>query len=86
MSASSNMSVHSQTNTMQSIGNQIGYKVRNFASHGQPTIEINLGETDGPRHTWTTSYSTMDTLAGTVDVTAPQDMRFEDVDIAFMGE
>ncbi|KAF2128157.1 arrestin [Dothidotthia symphoricarpi CBS 119687] len=69
---------------MQSVSNHIGCKVRHFGSHG-PNIEINLAETDGPRRTWTTSYSTMDTIAGTVDITSTQSIRFEDIDVAFIG-
>jgi hypothetical protein len=54
--------------------------------YGQPTIEINLNGTDGPRNTWVTSYSTMDTIEGNVTITALHDTRFEDIDIAFIGE
>jgi hypothetical protein len=53
--------------------------------YGQPTIDINLNGTDGPRNTWVTSYSTMDIIEGFVAITAAQDTRFEDIDIAFVG-
>lgn len=71
---------------MQSLRDQLGYKVRNFANYGQPNISIELKGTDGPRNSWVTSYSTMDAIEGSVLITAPHDMRFEDIDIAFVGE
>jgi hypothetical protein len=71
---------------MQSMRNQVGSKVRNITHYGQPTIEINVNGTDGPRNTWVTSYSTMDTLEGNVTITAQYDTRFEDIDIAFVGK
>ena len=75
----------SHTSTMQSIGNQIGYKVRNIAHYGQPNIEVNLNGSED-RHAFVTSYSTMDTIEGNVIITASHDTRFEDLDIAFIGE
>ncbi|KAH4208816.1 hypothetical protein HBH69_109550 [Parastagonospora nodorum] len=78
-------SEYSQATTMQSMRNQVGSKVRNMTHYGQPTIEINLKGTDGPRNTWVTSYSTMDTIEGNVTITALHDTRFENIDIAFIG-
>ncbi|KAF2868707.1 arrestin [Massariosphaeria phaeospora] len=75
----------SQSNTMQSIGNQIGYKVRNIAHHGQPVIEINLDDRHGTHGGYVTSYSTMDSIEGTVSITVAHDTKFEDIDIAFTG-
>lgn len=69
---------------MSSLGNQIGNKVRTLASIGQPNIEFVIDDSDGPRRT-IPSYSTMDTIAGHVAITAPSDTRFEDIDIAFIG-
>lgn len=69
---------------MHSIGNQIGYKVRNIAHFGQPTIDIILNEGAGPRRV-IPSYSTMDSIEGRVVITAAHDTRFEDIDIAFVG-
>ncbi|ORY16527.1 hypothetical protein BCR34DRAFT_597542 [Clohesyomyces aquaticus] len=83
MPASSSASIH--TSSMQSIGNQIGYKVRNIAHYGQPQIDIHLDGSHGPHGRYITSFSTMDTITGTVSVTAPHDMRFEDIEIAFTG-
>lgn len=71
---------------MQTLGNQIGYKVRNISHHGQPAIVIDLDESDGHGHKFITSYSSMDTIEGTVTITAPHDIRFEDIDIAFVGK
>lgn len=74
-----------QSHAMQSISNQIGYKVRNMAHYGQPTVEINLDNSHGTHGKWVTSYSTMDTIEGTVTITANHDTRFEDVDISLIG-
>jgi len=85
MSSSSNTSVFAPPDRMQALGNQIGYKVRNISHHGQPTIVIDLNDSNGHCHKFTTSYSSMDTIEGTVTITAPHDTRFEDIDIAFTG-
>jgi hypothetical protein len=71
---------------MQALGNQIGYKVRNISHHGQPTIVIDIDDSNSHGHRFVTSYSSMDTLEGTVTITAPHDTRFEDIDIAFTGK
>lgn len=71
---------------MRSMREQVGSKVRTIANYGQPTIEIDLKGAKGPRSTWVTSYSTMDNIEGTVSITAAHDTRFEDIDIAFVGE
>jgi hypothetical protein len=71
---------------MQSMRNSVGCKVRGITHYGQPNIEINLNDSNGPQNTWVTSYSTMDTLAGTITITAPHETRFEDIDIAFIGK
>lgn len=71
---------------MQSLSNHIGSKMRTFAHHGQPLIEIDLDSSHGTHGSWVTSYSTMDSIEGTVSITAPNDTRFEDVEIAFTGE
>jgi hypothetical protein len=78
--------VNSRTNTMQSMRNHVGDRVRNMTHHGQPNIEINLNGSDGPRNTWVTSYSTMDSIEGTVTITTTHDALFEDIDVAFIGE
>ena len=85
MPSSSGASAIVYPDRMQALGNQIGYKVRNISHHGQPTIEIDLnGENDRQRK-FVTSYSSMDTVEGTVKITAQHDTPFEDIDIAFIG-
>ncbi|KAF2277867.1 uncharacterized protein EI97DRAFT_374012 [Westerdykella ornata] len=69
----------------QTIGNQIETKMRTLASCGKPAIEIELGGSHGVHGKWVTSYSTMDTIKGTVSVVAPHDTPFEDIEIAFVG-
>jgi hypothetical protein len=86
MPPSSSVSAFAPSLAMQSIGNQIGYKVRNVSHHGQPTIEIDLNDSDGYRQRFVTSYSSMDSIEGTVTITASHDTRFEDIDIAFIGK
>jgi hypothetical protein len=77
-------SVHSmQNSTMQSFGN----KVRNMGHFGQPSIEIKLNNSSyGVHSSYVVSYSTMDTIEGTVSITVNHDTRFEDVEIAFTGK
>jgi hypothetical protein len=70
---------------MSSLGNQIGSKVRTLANMGQPNIEFIMDDSDGPRRI-IPSYSTMDTVSGHVAITSSVDTRFEDIDIAFIGE
>jgi hypothetical protein len=64
----------------------IGERVLNVAHYGQPAIEINLDKTRGTQGNYITSYSTMDTVEGTVSMTAQHDTPFEDVEIAFVGK
>ncbi|CAN9204419.1 unnamed protein product [Alternaria alternata] len=85
MPSSSSASSFAPPDRMQSLGSQIGYKVRNISHYGEPTIAIDLNETGGHSHKFITSYSSMDTIEGTVTITAPHDIRFEDIDIAFIG-
>lgn len=74
---------------MSSLGNQVAAgvagKVRVLANMGQPNIDFIMDDSDGP-HRSIPSYSTMDTVSGHVEITAPYDTRFEDIDIAFIGE
>ncbi|KNG51972.1 arrestin (or s-antigen) n-terminal domain protein [Stemphylium lycopersici] len=85
MPSSSGASVIVYPDRMQALGNQIGYKVRNISHHGQPTIEIELNEDNDRQRKFVTSYSSMDTVEGTVKITAQHDTPFEDIDIAFIG-
>jgi hypothetical protein len=70
---------------MNAISNQIGSKVRTVVHYGLPTIEFHIDDCDGPRRV-IPSYSTMDTIAGHVSITAAFDTRFDDLDIAFIGK
>jgi len=74
---------------MSSLGNQVAAgvagKVRVLANMGQPNIEFVMDDSDGPRRS-IPSYSTMDTVSGYVEITAPSDTRFENIDIAFIGQ
>ncbi|PVI06680.1 arrestin [Periconia macrospinosa] len=76
-----------QSNAMQSITNHVHYRVLQMANLGQPLIEINLDDTSPttPRSSYVISYATMDTIEGTVNITAQHDTRFEDIEIAFNG-
>ncbi|KAF2681140.1 hypothetical protein K458DRAFT_372635 [Lentithecium fluviatile CBS 122367] len=76
----------STTSNMQSLGYQMQHRMLQIAHYGQPTIEIALDESrHGTQGSYVTSYSTMDTIEGTVAITAPHDTRFEDIQIAFTG-
>jgi hypothetical protein len=70
---------------MNAISNQIGSKVRTVVHYGLPTIDFHIDDCDdGPRRV-IPSYSTMDTIAGHVTITAAFDTRFDDLDISFIG-
>jgi hypothetical protein len=72
---------------MLSFGHQMQYRMLRVANHGLPTVDILLDESrHGTHGSYVTSYSTMDTVEGTVRITAPTDTRFEDVQIAFTGK
>ncbi|KAF1832607.1 arrestin [Decorospora gaudefroyi] len=85
MTSSSAASMRSQPDSMQALGNQIGCKVRNIAHQGQPTIDIGLNDSSGHRLKFVTSYSSMDSIEGTITISTLQDIRFDDIDIAFIG-
>lgn len=84
MPTSSGASVH--PNAMHSISNQIQYRMLQIAHYGQPAIDIDLDDSrHGTQGSYITSYSTMDTIEGTVTITCQHDTRFEDIEIAFTG-
>ncbi|EUC46676.1 hypothetical protein COCMIDRAFT_92173 [Bipolaris oryzae ATCC 44560] len=85
MPASSITSAVVHQDRMQTLGNQIGYKARNMTMLGQPTIDISLHADRGQQSKFVMSYSSMDTIDGTVTITAQHDTRFEDIDISFTG-
>jgi hypothetical protein len=71
---------------MQTFGQQMQYRMLRVANHGLPNIEIVLDDSrHGTTGSYVTSYSTMDTIEGTVKITTQHDTRFEDVQIAFTG-
>ncbi|CAI6339629.1 unnamed protein product [Periconia digitata] len=75
-----------QSNAMHSITNHVHYRVLQIANMGQPIIEIELDEsTPGKHSSYAVSYATMDTIEGTVSITAQHDTRFEDIEISFDG-
>jgi hypothetical protein len=61
------------------------HKLHTIANHGQPNIEINIADSDGSYSSYVTSYSTMDTIEGTVTITAAQEIKFENLEISFVG-
>lgn len=75
----------SSATPMHSIGNQIGYKVRNLAQMGRPMVDIQLKDAHGAHGSYVTSYSTMDRIEGIVSVTPVSDVRFDHIEIAFIG-
>ncbi|KAF2637406.1 arrestin [Massarina eburnea CBS 473.64] len=78
--------VSTQSTTMQTFSNQVHYRMLQMAHMGQPSIEIQLDDSAyATRGSYVTSYSTMDTIEGTVTITTQHDTPFEDVQIAFTG-
>jgi hypothetical protein len=72
---------------MQSFGFQMQHRMLQIRHYGQLSIEIQLDDSrHGTQGSYVTSYSTMDTIEGTVKITAPQDTRFEHLQIAFTGK
>jgi len=61
-------------------------KLRNMTLLAKPSIEIKLNHPDTPHGAYVTSYSTMDKIEGTVSVTAKNDIKFDDIEIAFIGK
>lgn len=61
-------------------------RVRQFAYMGKPVIEIALGsEPRGQQSCFVTSLGTLDSITGRAYITAPQDTKFDSVEIAFKG-
>jgi len=62
------------------------YRMLRVANVGLPEVEIVFDDSrHGAHSSYITSYATMDTIEGTVKITAPYDTRIEDVQIAFTG-
>ncbi|KAF2758717.1 hypothetical protein EJ05DRAFT_476029, partial [Pseudovirgaria hyperparasitica] len=68
-----------------SIGNQVGHKIKSTLMQGRPNVDIELNSAHGIHGSFMTSYSTMDKIEGTVNITATQDTRFDELDITFVG-
>lgn len=64
----------------------MGYKVRNLALAGSPDIEIALNGNEGGPTSFVYTYSTLDRIEGTVTITPKTDTKFDDIEIAFVGE
>lgn len=56
------VAVRTNSNAMHSIGNTIQYRMLQIAHYGQPTIDIELDESQHEVSRFVTSYSTMDTM------------------------
>lgn len=69
-----------------SVGQQIGYKVRNLAMAGKPAVEIKLNTAHGTHGDYVTSFSTMDRIDGSVSITPKTDTRFDDIEICLIGK
>jgi hypothetical protein len=52
----------------------------------KPNIEISIPGVHGPAGTFIRSFSTMDRIEGTVNISAKVDTRFDDLEIAFVGK
>ncbi|KAF2091312.1 arrestin [Saccharata proteae CBS 121410] len=79
------MSTTTTTTTSSASQTSIAHTMRSLSRHGKPEIDIKLDRPEGAPDSHVTSYSTMDKLQGTVSLTARQDQRFENIEIAFVG-
>jgi hypothetical protein len=60
--------------------------VRNMTVFSKPHVEIVLDAADGRPDAYITSFSTMDAIRGVVRITARNDTRFDELEIAMLGE
>ncbi|KAL5374400.1 hypothetical protein PMIN03_005697 [Paraphaeosphaeria minitans] len=72
-------------NTMHTLGSHLQYRVLQIAHYGQPTIDIELDESQHEANRAIFSYSTMDTIEGKVHITVQHDTHFGEIEIAFTG-
>ncbi|KAF1974155.1 arrestin [Bimuria novae-zelandiae CBS 107.79] len=77
--------VRTNSIAMHSIGNHLQQRVLQLAHYGQPTIDIELDESQHETSRFVTSYSTMDTIQGKVHITVQHDTRFREIEISFTG-
>ncbi|KAI9719306.1 MAG: hypothetical protein M1812_003636 [Candelaria pacifica] len=67
-------------------GNSVASQILAVRQSGKPTINVSLNDDQqGNYGGYVRSYTTLDRLDGEVSVTAPQDTRFDDVQITFEG-
>jgi hypothetical protein len=52
----------------------------------KPQVEIVLDAAQGKADAYITSFSTLDEIKGVVKITARHDTRFEELEIAMLGE
>ena len=60
--------------------------IRNMAAFSKPQIEILLAGSERSTEAYVDSYSTLDEIKGVVKIMARHDTRFDDLEIAFVGE
>ena len=62
--------------------NTVATQMRALAQMGRPRIEITLND---QLDTYMSSYTTLDTIAGEVVITAPSEVRFDHLQINLEG-
>lgn len=60
--------------------------IRNINLLGRPVVEISLDRAEGFPAGSIASFSTMDKIDGKVNITAKNNTKFDDLEIAFVGE
>lgn len=60
--------------------------IRNMTVFSKPHVEIILDAAEGRPEAYITSFSTLDSIKGVVRVTARSDTRFDEIEIAMLGE
>lgn len=60
--------------------------VRNMTVFSKPHVDIVLDAAQGSSDAYITSFSTLDEIRGVVRITARHDTRFDELEIAMLGE
>jgi hypothetical protein len=60
--------------------------IRNMTAFSKPNVEISLAASQSNSHGYINSFSTLDQIRGVVRITARHDTRFDDLEIALLGE
>lgn len=60
--------------------------IRNMTAFSKPQIDIVLEAAHGKPDAYITSFSTMDQIRGKVRISARHDTRFDELEIAMLGE